>query len=119
MTKQLLTVEFRYYSVQKPDLSGSYNKSKVTIGIYDTIEEAVKFGNDTLQSLSGCFDFGGDKFKVNGLYGRPNRLVCDYSSKHKVQVFCNIEELNFDDLTKVMKDALNSQAEYMRWAHKK
>lgn len=44
MKKRLLTIEFRYSS--PPDSTGSTcNSDTITIGIYDSIEEAVAEGN--------------------------------------------------------------------------
>lgn len=114
MTKELLTVEFRYHSIPKSDLIGSSTSKTITIGIYDTIEEAVKVGNETLQVLQSRFKFR-DKFKVHGLFGNPDRLVCDFSSKHKVEVFCKIDKLHFDDLNEVMKEVFEAQKKYVRW----
>ena len=114
MTKELLTVEFRYHSIPTFDLIGSSMSKTITIGIYDTIEEAVKAGNNILQILQSRFKFH-DKFKVHGLFRNPDRLVCDFSSKHRVEVFCKIDKLYFDDLSEVMQEVFDTQAKYEKW----
>ena len=74
MNKQLLAVEFRYQD--KPDDIGSTCHEKtITIGIYDTIKEAVEEGNKVIKIISKYFEVrSDDKFEVHGLFGFPHRL---------------------------------------------
>lgn len=110
MTKELLTVEFRYHEVPKTELFPDCASKTITIGIYDTISEAVKAGNEVLIKLSEKFNFT-DKFSTNGFFGIPHKLVVDWST-HKVHVYCKIETLYFDDLQKVMNDVFKSEEKY-------
>lgn len=115
MTKELLTIEFRYHEVPKSEHSCEYVSKTITIGVYDTLEEAVKEGNKVLKDLSSKFRFS-ETFGVNnGLWGTATRLVWNYS-QCEVEVFCEIERLNFDDnISKVMNEVFESEEEYRKW----
>lgn len=109
MKKQLLKVEFRY---NKVDAEGNIQcKSRtIHIGVYNKIDIAVKWGNKLLDQLSTRFEVrGGDRFRVNGLFGYPDRLVsnCCYPTKG-VTYYAKIEELDFDLVTNVLEDIFNN-----------
>ncbi|HYD91705.1 MAG TPA: hypothetical protein VEA37_09500 [Flavobacterium sp.] len=115
MKKFLLTFEFRY--MDKPyneDFSGHTSKT-VTIGIYDTIDEAVKAGNDCLTNFKAP-DFDArqtDKFKVKGLWGSPDTLVTNTCySKDKVTYFGKIDTLQFKDLSETIKETFEARKRY-------
>lgn len=111
-TKELLTVEFRYHDIPKTEFDDGYRERTITIGIYDTLEEAIENGNKTLSELSKHFKFT-DSFGLhNGCFANPNRLVTDFYSNKGVQVFVKIEQLKFEDITDVAHDVLNSQKRY-------
>ncbi len=104
MEKQLLTVEFRYERK-----SEDWHFETITIGIYDTIEEAVKEGNKILEHLSYYFKVKpDDKFEVNGLFGNPTTLVtnCLYPTNH-IEYFAKITKLKFENLQEVINNIFN------------
>lgn len=115
MNKELLTVEFRYNG--DPDSIGSdYYNTTVTIGIYDTLEEAVKAGEDLLDNtLSKYFQVREtDRFSTNGFFGLPERLVtnCCYPTKG-VQYFAKITKLEFNDPTTTIENILSQADRYI------
>lgn len=114
MTKELLTIEFRYMDKPKSeDFSGATNKT-ITIGIYDTLEEAVDMGNSALNVLSKSFEVRpNDKFKVKGLFGLPERLVTNtcYPTKG-VQYFAKITKLNFELINATVVEAFKARERY-------
>lgn len=114
MDKFLLTIEFRYHVVPKYD-SDLYDKSDVvTIGVYDSFDEAIDNGNEVLKMLSDNFKFYGSKFgKNNGPFGSPTMLVC--SAFKYPEVFCKITKLKYFDIKQTMNNALNSEKEYREW----
>lgn len=106
MKKELLTVEFRYHDKPKGNHDGGYRSKTVTIGIYDTLEDAIKEGNKVLNTLSENFEVRvDDKFMLKHLFGTPKRLVtnCCYPS-HGIQYFAKIETLKFDDVDAVVSE---------------
>jgi len=101
-TKELLTIEFRYttceYDVDK------YHTKIITIGIYDTIEEAIKEGNKAIDILSEKFQVrADDKFSLKYILTFPKRLVTNtcYPTKG-IQYFAKITRLDFSDLSETM-----------------
>ena len=106
MDKELLTIEFRY------NADGGYRAKKITIGVYNTLEEAVNEGNKTLSTLSSKFKFSDNFGLHNGCFGYPNRLVTDFYSHKGIEVFAKIEPLHFDNLADVMDEVLECQDKY-------
>ena len=103
MQKELLEIEFRYND--RP-----IGSCPATSGIFDTLEEAVKAGNETLKVLSEHFQVrADDRFKVRGLFGTPDRLVtnCCYTTKG-IAYFARITPLNFDDLSESIAEAFKA-----------
>ncbi len=104
-TKELLTIEFRY------NIADDYKTKTVTIGIYNTIDEAIDEGNKVLNILSKTFEVRADnKFKPNHLWGFPQRLVvntcCSSNGIECFEYFAKITLLTFDDLNQVVNDII-------------
>lgn len=104
MTKELLTIEFRYHDKPKSEhFDGSESKT-ITIGIFDTLEEAIAEGNKCIDVLSKYFEVrSDDRFAMVSLFGLPRRLVtnCCYRTKG-ISYFAKIEKLKFDDLNETI-----------------
>lgn len=119
--KELLTIEFRYHD--KPDDAGfgEYPTKTITIGVFDTLEEAVSEGNKALKVLSENFQVrADDRFKVHGLFGCPHRLVtnCCYPTKG-VQYFATITPLKFDDLSETIVETFKAFERYKQYKKEK
>ena len=116
MKKYLLDVEFRYRVVPRGEFCSDSESKKVTIGVFDDLDEAINKGNEVVTKLEkdGKFSFG-DKFKKIDYSGRHTNLVCDFFQKHKVEVFIHLETLHYDDLDEVMTNAFSSQEKYNKW----
>lgn len=70
MQKELLEIEFRYNDRPIGSRPATSCSKTIAIGIFDTLEEAVKAGNETLKVLSEHFQVrADDRFKVRGLFG--------------------------------------------------
>lgn len=118
MEKYIVQIEFRYRAIPKSYnayTSDCYSK-KITIGIYDSIDEAIKQGNKSLEVLKAKFSFN-DCFSNNGgVFGSPNKLVCKFNTQNKPEFFATIQTLHFDDLASVMEDVFNA---HERWLQNK
>ncbi len=114
MEKQLLDIEFRYSKVPKSEYDSDCGSRTVTIGIYDSLEEAVKEGNNVLNKLKKWFKFN-NCFKVHGLFGNPDRLVTNCFSDQKVQFFAHIRKLEFLDIDNVIDEAFANSEKYSKW----
>lgn len=114
MQKELLTVEFRYQD-QPEDVTNSVCRKKtITIGIFDTLEEAIEKGNKSLEILSKHFQVRpNDKFQLHYLFGYPCRLVtnCCYPT-NGIQYFAKITPLRFDDLSNTIKETFDAFERY-------
>lgn len=112
--KELLTIEFRYLDRPKGEWDSGHPSKTITIGVFDTLEEAVKEGNEALKVLSENFGIRADDyFKVHGLFGNPDRLVtnCCYPTKG-ISYFAKITPLKFDDLSDTIKDTFDAYERY-------
>lgn len=110
MNKEILQVEFRYDVIPNAEYHSTHDIRKVTIGIYDTLEEAVIEGNKVIDKLKDKFKLT-DRLSTKGLI--PNRIVCKFN--RGVQVFVIVETLKFDDVEEVMNMAFESQKKYDKW----
>lgn len=114
MNKELLTIEFRYHVIPKSEYDPDFESKEVTIGVYETLNDAVKEGNNILKELSSRFKFYESFGTHNGVFGSATRLVCDCFNGYP-QVFCKITKLSFEDVKDVMKVAFDSEKKYQNW----
>ena len=116
MKKYLVQIEFRYKTIPKihrPYISDCYNKT-ITIGIYDSIDEAIKQGNKSLEVLKAKFSFN-ECFSKNGsIFGTPKTFVCKFNTQNKPEFFATIKTLLFDDLASVMEDVFNANEKWLQ-----
>ncbi len=116
-TKYLIKVEFIYNKFHEDERISGYASKTVTIGTVDTLDEAIKLGNESLDVLSGRFEVrADDKFQKNFLWGSPKLLVtnCSYPT-NGVQYFAKITPLKFEDLSDVIQETLTSSKKYKEW----
>ncbi len=120
MNKELLVIEFRYYDKPKSEhFCGSESKT-ITLGIFDTLEEAITEGNKMLEILSKRFEVRyDDKFKLNHLFGSPKRLVTNTCYRDKIQFFAKIEKLKFDDLEETIDETFEAWDRYKKYKNEK
>ena len=114
MTKELLTIEFRYRDKRKSSEFSGREIKIVTIGIFNTLEEAIIEGNKTLSVLSKSFEVrADDKFKLKCLFGNPQRLVTNtcYPTKG-VEYYVKITQLKFDDLNETINETFKAFERY-------
>ena len=115
--QELLTIEFRYHDRPKYVGSGECYTKTITIGVFDTLEEAIRKGNETLKVLSANFQVrADDRFKIHGLFGYPKRLVtnCCYPTKG-IQYFAKITPLKFDDLSETIAETFKAFERYKQY----
>ena len=81
MEKELLTIEFRYHDAPKGEHDSDYKSKKITIGVFDTLDEAIVEGNKALEVFENQFDLNTawnrkERFSKNGgCFGEPKRLI--------------------------------------------
>ena len=113
-TKELLTIEFRYMDKPKSEYFSGHETKRITIGIYDTLEEAIEEGNKVINTLSKTFEVRhDDKFKLKYLFGYPDRLVTNTCyPTNKIQYFAKITKLSFDNLEDTINEAFKAGERY-------
>lgn len=120
MSKELLRIEFRYSNIPN-SIGSTYRNKFITIGIYDTLEEAVNVGNKLLtETLSKYFQVREtDRFSVKGPLGMPERLVsnCCYPTKG-ITYFAKITKLDFDDVENTVTSIFKSVDKYIEYKSK-
>lgn len=107
-TKELLTVEFRYNDyTPHNEFETGYKTKTITLGVFDTLEEAIAEGNKALEILSKSVKIK-ERFKLRGLFGRPDRLV----TNNQMWIFAKIEQLRFNDLSETVTEVFAALKRY-------
>lgn len=110
MTKEHLTVEFRYRDINSP--FDGHASRKITIGIYDTLEDAILKGNETLGVIYETLNATNREFfKLNGGFmGHTSRLVAEMINR--IDVYAKITSLSYGNLTEVLDDVFETNSQY-------
>lgn len=118
MIKEILTIEFRYKDAPEYEADSEHKTKTLTIGIFDTLEEAVEKGNELLNILSKTFEVrSNDVFSLHGSFGGyPKRLVtnCSYPTK-QIQYFAKISKLEFLDLQETIDQTFEARKRYEQY----
>lgn len=115
--KRLVTIELRYEDRPVNEDVGGYTTRTITIGIYDTLDEAIEQGNKAIELLSKYFEVRSDDYFVkNALFGMPRTLVsnCCYRNQ-QIAYFAKITPLHFDDLEAAVKEAFAARERYKKY----
>lgn len=115
MEKELVTIEFRYTDKPNTEHDSGDRSKTVTIGIYDTLEEAIIEGNKTLGILAKTFEVRhDDKFGLhNSSFGTPKRLVTNTSYPTKnIQYFAQIIKLNICPIEFMINETFVARKRY-------
>lgn len=119
MTKELLTIEFRYKDKPKGDWDSAHQTKTITIGVYDTLEEAIVEANKTLDIFEKHFkihtfptgsEAKKERFgKNNGCFGQPNKLITDLAYlRTPFSFFAKITTLKYDALEQTISEVLEA-----------
>ena len=122
MNKELLTIEFRYNDIPKGDYDSEHKSKTITIGVYDTLDEAIIAGNKCLELFEEYFKlnphwnrkrrFG----KNNGCLGYPNKLVTALGYlQTPFEFYAKIETLKYEDLQLTILEVLEASKGYKEY----
>jgi len=126
MEKYLVKIEFRYYDAPETE-DGSTSKTKVvTIGVYDTFDDACLNGNHLLEKLENKFDIhtfpNGSKAKKErfskngGCFGSKNTLVADLAYlKTPFEFYAKIETLRYSSIDESINNVVESIKRYRKY----
>lgn len=123
MEKFLVTIEFRYEDAPKyEDESSQYITKKITIGVFDTRDEANIEGNKSLEIFEKYFKLNPhynnkERFSNHGgCFGSPKDLICDGTwVLTPFQVFAKITKLKYDDVEEAIIEAINATKRYKEY----
>lgn len=123
MEKYLVKIEFRY--CDRPETEdGSISRNKVvTIGVYDTFEDACKKGNELLETLENKFDLhrfpdgskaSKQRFSKNGgTFGSKKTLITNLAYlKTPFEFYATIEALKHTPIVEAIDDVVDSSKRY-------
>ncbi len=122
MTKELVTIEFRYHDKPKNDaFSGSETKT-ITVGVFDTLDEAIIEGNKALEVFEKHFKLNTawnkkDRFSKNGgCFGSPNRLITNLAYlQTPFSFFVKITQLTYADVDQTINEVLDGGKRYREY----
>lgn len=119
MKKYLVTIEFRYQDRPDNDGFGESNTKKITIGVYDTDDEAIENGNKALEKFEKHFKLNPhynvkERFsKHGGCFGGSNFLISDSAwIETPFTLFANITVLDYQDVDKTINEVLEARERY-------
>ena len=122
MTKELVTIKFRY--MDKPindDFSGHETKT-ITIGVFDTLDEAIVQGNKALEVFEDYFKLNPnynkkDRFSKNGgCFGYPQRLITPLGYlQTPFDFYAKITQLQYGDVDKTILEVVEAGKRYKEY----
>lgn len=126
MEKYLVRIEFRYYDAPETEDGYSSKNKKITIGVYDTFEDACKNGNNLLKVLEGKFELhqfpDGSKAskkrfsKNGGSFGSKKTLITNLAYlKTPFEFYAKIETLKYHHIDEVIENIVNASKRYRNY----
>lgn len=123
MTKELVTIEFRYHDKPKYDRDSGSATKRITIGMFDTLDEAIIEGNKALEIFEKHFkihkfpngsEAKKDRFgKNNGCFGSPTRLITPLAYLQcPFDFYAKIEKLTYGDVEETITEVLEATKRY-------
>jgi len=127
MKKYLLNIEFRYSKVPEKEFLHSSTSDTITIGVYDSFNEACERGNKTLELLERKFPLHvfpngtvapRQRLSENGgAYGSRKWLISNLGYiKTPFTFYIKITTLTYDDIDYKVDQIVRDTKEYMKWS---
>lgn len=126
MTKELVTIEFRYLDSPRGEWDSTHKNKTITIGVFDNLEEAIVEGNKALEALENNFEFHSfpdgskaekERFGLsNGCFNSPKKLITDLAYlKTPFSFFAKITKLFYDDIEETINVVLESRKRHLEY----
>lgn len=122
MRKYLVTIRFTYNDAPKYDFLSGYTQKTITIGVYDTQNEAIANGNKALEVFEKHFPLNPhwnvkERFSKNGgPIGDPKHLVTDMAwITTPFSLSANITVLDYMDVEATINNVLEAQKRYKEY----
>jgi hypothetical protein len=122
MTKELVTIEFRYRDKPKNEHFSGRETKTITIGVFDTFDEAIIEGNKALEIFEKKFELNSawnrkERFSKNGgCFGSANRLISELAYlRTPFSFFAKITTLHYNEV----EESINGVLEAIKRANSK
>lgn len=126
MEKYLVRIEFRYSDAPETEDRYSSKNKMVTIGVYDTFEDACRNGNNLLETLESKFELhqfpdgrkaSKERFSKNGgSFGSKKTLVTNSAYlKTPFDFYVKIETLKYNPIDEVIEDVVSASKRYRKY----
>lgn len=126
MTKELVTIEFRYNDKPISEDFGGYKTKTITIGVFDTLDEAIVEGNKALEIFEKKFKLhvfpkgysaAKERFSKNGgCFGSANKLISNLAYLQTPFTFyAKITTLKYEDLEQTIFNVLEAGKRYKEY----
>lgn len=124
--KHLVKIEFRYHDAPETEDGYTSKNKMVTIGVYDTFEEACKNGNNLLEVLESKFPLhvfpngskaSKERFSKNGgSFGSKKDLVTNLAYlKTPFEFYVKIETLEYSPIDEVIENVVRASKRYINY----
>jgi hypothetical protein len=121
-TKELLTIEFRYKDKPKSDLFSEHQSKTITIGVFDTFDEAATEGNKAMEIFEKYFKLNPnynrkERFSKNGgCFGEPKRLISPLAYLQcPFDFYAKITQLKYFDVEETIVEVLEAKERYKEY----
>lgn len=126
MEKYLVRIEFRYSDASETEDGYSSKNKMVTIGVYDTFEEACQNGNNLLEVLESKFELhqypdgskaSKERFSKNGgCFGSKKALVTNLAYlKTPFDFYVKIDTLEYIPIDEVIENVVRASKRYINY----
>ena len=122
MTKELVTIEFRYRDIPKGEYDSEHKSKTITIGVFDTLEEAIAEGNKAMEVFEKHFKLNPhynkkERFSTNGgCFGYPKRLITALGYlQSPFEFYAKIEKLTYGDVDQTIIEVLEAGKRYVEY----
>lgn len=125
MEKYLVRIEFRYSEAPETEDGSTFKNKMVTIGIYDTFEDACQNGNNLLEVLESKFELhqfpdgrrvSKKRFSEDGCFGSKHTLVTHLAYlKTPFEFYAKIETLKYNPIDEVIDNIVGASKRYRNY----
>ena len=126
MKKYLVRIDFRYFDAPETEDRTTLKNKMVTIGVYDTFEDACQNGNNLLEVLESKFELyqfpdgrkaSKERFSKNGgCFGSKNTLVTNLAYlKTPFAFYVKIETLKYNPIDEVIENVVSASKRYRNY----
>lgn len=122
MNKELVTIEFRYHDRPKGEHDGGHRSKTITIGVFDSFDEACIEGNKAMEKFEARFKLNPnwnrrERFSKNGgcLGSRKTLISSSAYLQTPFTFFAKITTLKYDSVDETIDEVLKGLKRYKEY----